>query len=450
MQNNSKSADSPLPSSDEAAAAAELAEKIAKKRAENLSLPPEPVETDETVAKKKKNKKKLIIFSVIVIFLLLGGGAAAYYFLVYKPSREPEVDTSQSTSFTPEPETSKKEETPKYFSRLSGEPISSEAEDSSPTYCVQVPNGVDGARPQAGLTDAKIVFEAIAESGITRFAAIFQNPPAVIGPIRSLRIYYLNWDMPFDCTVVHAGGADDAIAALKTYNARDLSEDYSYMWRTNANANLNRLWNNLFTSGDLLKAFNDSKGYLTSDIKSFPRFKPDESLKNRVDLQAVHPLKIDKPADGNTDELRPKIDHFSFRFGNIPNFNPVFDYDSETNTYRRSYETGLPHEVYDCTGQGGEITPETSCSLRQLSPSVVIAMVVQETKAAYDNYHEDISSIGAGDAYVFQNGGVIKGTWEKSSPSSQIIFRNESGEEISLAPGQTWISAVPAYGLVQY
>ena len=76
-------------------------------------------------------------------------------------------------------------------------------------------------------------------------------------------------------------------------------------------------------------------------------------------------------------------------------------------------------------------------------------MIVQESKAS-DNYHEDISAIGAGDAYIFQNGDVITGTWEKSSKDSQIIFRDSSGNEVSLAPGQTWISAVPAYGSVSY
>lgn len=456
MQNDVAPTVAPSPSAEEDPA--KLAEELAKRRAKNLTLPKEPVDPEEVEDTEKpgdppkKSKKKLFIaLSVIFVLLLAAGGGTAYYFLVYKPEQDNRVDVSQITEKAPsaDPE-KKKEEPPKIYSRLSGEPISSEAEDSAPTYCVQVPNGVDGARPQVGLTDAKVVFEAIAESGITRFAAIFQNPPAVIGPIRSLRIYYLNWDTPFDCTVVHAGGADDAIAALKTYGSRDLSEDMSYMWRTQSTSALNRLWNNLFTSGELLKNFNDSKGYLSSDIKAFPRFSPSDAEKNKINLQAVHKLKIDTPSTGNTDELSPKVAHFSFTFGSIPNFNPVFDYDAETNSYRRSYETGAPHEVYDCAGQSGEIVPEAVCTPKQLSPSVVIAMVVQEKKAAYDNYHEDIASIGAGDAYIFQNGDVIKGTWEKSSPTEQILFRNEAGETISLVPGQTWISAVPAYGSVNF
>ena len=80
---------------------------------------------------------------------------------------------------------------------------------------------------------------------------------------------------------------------------------------------------------------------------------------------------------------------------------------------------------------------------------VVIAMVVKESKAR-DNYHEDITAVGSGEAYIFQNGTVEKGKWEKSTVSDQIKFIGESGEEIALAPGQTFISAVPNYGSVDY
>ena len=97
------------------------------------------------------------------------------------------------------------------YSDLTGEPLADVSLKTAPAYCIQTPNGTDGARPQAGLTQAGVIFEAIAEAGITRFAAIYQNPTsAVIGPIRSLRMYYLEWDTPFDCTIVHAGGAHDA------------------------------------------------------------------------------------------------------------------------------------------------------------------------------------------------------------------------------------------------
>ncbi len=424
-----------------------LARKFAKSRVENLNLKQAKDPEDA------KKTKRIVIASICAVIALIIGGFAAFYYLIYQPEqiriaeearkREEAEKKAKEKEQIPLEEAVKEPEVPKYYSILSGEEIASETDNSNPTYCVQIPNGVDGARPQVGLQDAKIVFEAIAESGITRFAAIYQNPPAVVGPIRSLRLYYLNWDVPFNCTVVHSGGSDDAISALTNYGARDLDESESYMWRSSNNYTVQRLWNNLFTSKDHLAEFNHNNGYLTSDIRSFPRFTPSAAARNKVDVQAVEKLKIDMPSTKNTSDLESRINRIVIRFGAIPNFNPVYDYNPTTNTYMRSYETGHPHINYDCSEKTGEITPELVCPEQQLAPSVVIAMVVQERKAS-DNYHEDISAIGAGDAHIFQNGGVIKGTWEKSSKDAQIVFRDEAGNEISLIPGQVWISAIPA------
>lgn len=430
-----------------------LAKKMAKTRAEKLEIPTEPTEDEP-----KKKSHKVLWIILAVSFVLLSGGAVAYYFLIYQNPAFcghqflPAVSCAEPEQAveTPAPETTPvepAEELPKVYSRLSGEPLKSEAEDSAPTFCVQIPNGVDGARAQVGLNEAKVVFEAIAEAGITRFAAIFQNPPVIIGPIRSLRIYYLNWDKPFDCMVVHAGGANDAIQALRDSGLPELDESYTYMWRSGAyypsGQTDYRQWNNLFTSGEKLSEYAENESHLSSDIDGFPHLKPKEADLDRTERQIVRTLRIDQPADGDTDELKAKVTGINLRFGSMPNFNPVFTYNAKTNSYDRAYESGLDHEVFTCES-------EDDCEKVQLSPKVVIAMVVQEKRAAYDNYHEDISSIGAGDVYIFQNGDVIVGTWEKSSRDEQISFEDKDGNPVKLVPGQTWISAIPNYGSVHY
>ena len=429
----------------------ELAKKMAQSRVENLELPKETPE-------EKQSKTALIItlssvgallLALVVVFFVVFHGS--FDELLGKNQPAPEPETPEIIDPIPT-QTEEKPDVPHYYSRLSGEEVAEESSLSHPTYCVQIPNGVDGARPQVGLQDAKVVFEAIAESGITRFAAIYQDPPAVVGPIRSLRLYYLNWDVPFDCTVVHAGGSAEALEAVKSYGTRDLSENYSFMWRSSTNYTVQRLWNNLFTSNEYLNGHSTINGYLSSDIRSFTRFTPPQAARNKIDVQAEEKLKIDQPATKDTDVLSPKITHITMKIGAMPNFNPVYDYDAATNTYKRSYETGAAHTSYDCTGKTGEITPELVCDEVQITASVVIGIMVQERKASYDNYHEDISTIGPGDAYIFQNGIVIKGTWEKSSKDAQITFKDTNNEEIKLVPGKTWISAIPASygGSVQY
>ena len=355
-------------------------------------------------------------------------------------------DTASGTVFPKIPSTSDDGE--RYYSNLTGEPLTNVADQTAPTFCIQTPNGTDGARPQSGLTKAGVVFEAIAEAGITRFAAIYQNPSqAVIGPIRSLRLYYLEWDTPFDCTIVHAGGADDALQAVASGGYRDLSEDYAYMYRGTSGA---RLWNNLFTTSNYLKKFNEDNGYNSSNVKGFTRMTPEESGKSRVNTGVKEQLNIVKATTENTSETVAAISSIDLNLGGWDNFNIHYEYDSDTNTYDRSYLSGAEHEVYECADEDlGEKNPEDVCSLTQMSPSVVIAMVVQESRAS-DNYHEDITTLGSGGVYIFQNGTAITGTWTKTSVDEQIKFFDENGKEIALAPGQTFVTAVPSYGDVEF
>ncbi len=392
--------------------------------------------------KKKKtesSKKSWLIPLVIGIIGLIGGAIC----LVIGLTKTPEKTSSLVFPKIP----SKGLEEKAIYSNLTGEVLENDTQKTAPAYCIQTPNGTDGARPQSGLTEAGVIFEAIAEAGITRFAAIYQDPStAVIGPIRSLRIYYLDWDTPFDCTIVHAGGADDALKAVQSGGYKDLSENYEYMYRGTYK---NRLWNNLFTTSDYLRKYSSEHGY-TSDIKGFARMTPEESNKTRAEKIAVEVLDITKPTEKNTSETKPEASAITFRFGGIASFNVNYDYDAKSNTYLRSFENGTKHEVYKCENSNlGEKNPEDVCNLTQMSPSVVIAMMVNEGKAA-DGYHEAITTIGSGKAYIFQNGLAIEGTWNKASKGEQIKFTDKGGNEIELVPGQTIISAIPEYGGVAF
>lgn len=395
---------------------------------------------EDTELDKKKTGKKEIIFLIVGIFFIICGIAILLFgiFGIERP-----VNGVVFQEFIADDNQDKIT-----YSDLTGLPLTDATMKNAPAYCIQTPNGTDGARPQAGLNEAGVVFEAIAEAGITRFAAIYQNPTsAVIGPIRSLRIYYLEWDTPFDCTIVHAGGAPDALEAVFAGGYKDLTENYTYMYRGTYGS---RLWNNLFTTSAYLKQFSADRGYDTSEIKGFDRMTPEESKKARVDNSIVEALNILESTEKNTSEMLASVASINLRFGGLANFNVHYDYDQATNTYNRSYESGMAHEVYACTAEDlGERNPEDVCTLTQISPAVVVAMVVGERKAS-DGYHESIDAIGSGDVYIFQNGGVITGAWTKNSRDDQIKFLDENGGEISLAPGQTFISAVPNYGSVEY
>ena len=389
--------------------------------------------------KQKSDKKRWLVFLILGLFFLAGGAAMLVLGLLKPEEKIAELTFPKIPSSNPEAEV---------YSDLTGETIASTAEKNLPVYCIQTPNGTDGARPQVGLTQAGVIFEAIAEAGITRFAAIYQEPTsAVIGPIRSLRMYYLDWDTPFDCAIVHAGGAADAIAAVSRGGYRDLTENYTYMYRGTRGE---RRWNNLFTTPALLKQFNTSNGYLTSEVKGFSRMTPSESRKQMVDNLVAEKLNVLKGTGKNTSELTAKVATINLRFGGSPTFNVKYDYDVANNKYLRSYGNGNAHDVYVCPEEDlGEKDPEGICELKQMAPSVVVAIVVNERKAA-DNYHENITTTGTGNAVIFQNGDAIQGTWRKDTQKDQIKFFDKDGQEIKLAPGQTFVSAIPNYGGIEY
>ncbi len=418
----------------------------------SVKLTPQPEEISDGVADSNKNikikppknskehkRKKAIIITIIVILLLAAIGVTALYFLVWnKPTEETAV----------EPEEPKEPEAPKYYSKLTGLEIASEAENSNPLYCIQIPNGADGPRPQTGLDEAGVVFEAIAEAGITRFAAVFQNPKSkTIGPIRSLRSYYLDWDTPFDCAIVHAGGSADAVAAVRAGGYHDLTESAVYMWR-----DYTSYWapNNLMTSPALLGEFARDDGYTSANPTTFPRLNSEEVTNAIAKTKAPESncaegeegTNCEKPAS----EL-PFVPEIAVNFGSVPTFNTIYQYDVVSNTYRRSYASGEEHLVYNCADTDkSEPSPKQDCGIaKQLTPSAVAVMMVDE-RLDSDNYHHIIQTIGTGTAYVFQNGTAIKGTWKKASKESQIVFASDAGEPISFTPGQLWIAAIPNYG----
>ena len=419
----------------------EAASRPEKARTETPKNPGElPADLASAFTKpKKQHDKAWLVFLIVGLVGLAGGITCLLLVLLRAPEERSALDYPEIPLETAGEEV---------YSDLTGEVLPSADLKTAPVYCIQTPNGMDGARPQAGLNRAGVIFEAIAEAGITRFAAIYQDPTsAIIGPIRSLRIYYLEWDTPFDCTIVHAGGSGDALAAVSSGGYRDLTEDYTYMYRGTAGA---RRWNNLFTTSAQLRQFNSDKGYNSSEIKGFARMTPTEAKKAQIDGLVSEKLNILKAATGSTEELNAPVANIGLRFGGIPSFNVNYTYDATSNTYLRSYENGNAHEVYNCPAEDlGERNPEDTCSLVQMAPSVVVAMVVNEHIAS-DNYHEDIAAIGAGDAYVFQNGTVTQGTWSKSTRDEQITFKDKDGHVIKLAPGQTIISAIPGYGSVAF
>ena len=353
---------------------------------------------------KPKNKKQwaMLVAALIIVF---GAGGTVFAMLRKKPA--PAVTPVAM-------EEPKPQEPPKPVtepSRLTGIEVAPEL-NKRPVTGVMIENSPD-ARPQSGLKEAGIIFEAVAEGGITRFLALYQeSQPAFIGPIRSARPYYLDWLAPFDAGLAHVGGSPEALAQLRDGSLKDLDQFF------NAGA-FHRVSNryaphNVYTSMAALDALNQQKGFTSSTFTSFPRSHPTDAS----------PLAATPPPPANKIDLT--ISSYLY--------NVHYDYDAASTTYKRS-EGGRPH------------LDEKSAA--QLSPHVVVVLVMGKGVAS-GGLHTTYATHGTGQLFVFQGGSVLQGNWQKTDRKSQFVFTDSNGATLKLNPGQTWITVVNLPGSVSH
>ena len=161
---------------------------------------------------KKKIQFKSFIFPIVAI-LTVAGIASFYYFAIYKlrPTHPSEVVLFKENFVSPKsspslfkfnlPLLAEPKEPKTEVSPLNGLLFSKKEMDQLKKrrpVAVMINNHSE-ARPQSGLNSADIVYETNAEGGITRYLAIFwSNAPAKVGPVRSLRQYYLEWLSEYD------------------------------------------------------------------------------------------------------------------------------------------------------------------------------------------------------------------------------------------------------------
>ncbi len=277
--------------------------------------------------------------------------------------------------------------------------------NNRPVTAIMIENSTD-ARPQSGLSQAGVVFEALAEGGITRFMALYQDTqPSYVGPIRSVRPYYIQWALGFDAPIAHVGGSPDALQDLTTWGAKNLDEFYNGNAYTRISSR--EAPHNVYSSIAQLNQLEASKGYTSSTYSSFPRKK-------------------------ESPEKTPNVTSISLTFSSA-DYNVQYGYNPTTNSYLRS-EGGVAQ--MDLSQNGTQV---------QVAPKVVVAMIVPYSLGALDSsgaYYSVYQVIGSGPVYIFQDGTVETGTWAKTSNTAQITFTAANGQALPLNPGQTWIEAL--------
>ncbi len=284
---------------------------------------------------------------------------------------------------------------------------------------VMMPNNKP-ALPQRGIASASIVYEAPVEGRMTRLMGIFEDYDDLdyIGPIRSSRDYYVYESMAYDSIYCNWGLAVPYVAELINSDRVDnvsqavsgIESPASYAFERKDRPGYSKEFRGYMTIEGYEKAV-EKKGYETQYRDTFEQaftFADEGCVaeyEDYPDATKIWPGGEEKNKGGYGDAK------------------PCFIYDEEEGLYYRE-QFGKPHV--------DEIGDE------QIAVSNVVFKICHGVvRDAKDYLIFELH--GAGDAYVFTNGKVIKATWERPSDYAANMFYDEDGNEIIFNQGKTWI-----------
>ena len=262
------------------------------------------------------------------------------------------------------------------------------------------------SRPQAGLAEAEVVYEAMVEGNFTRFLALYSYNANVskIGPVRSARPYYLDWVEEYGNPLyLHVGGSPDALALItsrKIWDANEMRGDNSF-WRSTDRP----MPHNTYTNNEHWQkkfAEENTNPFIGWDFAT----SSEPCVSQCVDFIEIPYLR--------------------------PSFVTGWKYSSSTQNYER-WQDGLPHKT-----ETGTIHADT------------IAIVEAPVKVLDSVGRLEMKTIGTGPSIVIMNGRKIMGTWQKSARDERTNFYDSLGKEINFKSGKIWIQIVPRLSMVTF
>lgn len=289
------------------------------------------------------------------------------------------------------------------------------------------------SKPQSGLTSADVVYEAVAEGGITRFLVVYYCQDAgIVGPVRSARTYFLDFISEYGSfpLYAHVGGANapgpaDALGQIVKYgwasfnDLNQFSVPFPTFWRDNERlghpvatehtvyATTTKLWD--FAKDKRGLSDKDKKGQSWDKNFRAWNFKDDAKLTDRRDAQTIN---------------------FGFWQG-YNQYEVKWVYERELNVYKRE--------------NGGEVHRDKNNTAQIQAKNVVILFMTERN--ANDGYENNLHLLygtkGQGRAIVFMDGKEIEGTWQKKDREERTIIFDSKGNEIKFNKGAIWFEILP-------
>ena len=333
------------------------------------------------------------------------------------PSAEPSPDPEPQVSGDPEP-TPSAEPSPEpvvtYVNPLTGLPMEEDTANQKPVAIML--NNIKAAMPQQGNSQADIIYEVLAEGGITRMVGIYHDVSdlGIVGSVRSARLYYWDLALGHDAIFVHAGGSPEF---YDTKEARGLSTVdgvngyYAYattglFWRDRERieGKYYAYEHSLITSGEKLTEILTARGEFGAHKEGY-----------------VYDMTFAENATPAGGLSAPDII--------VPFSN------SKSTTFRYDRDSRL----YSVEQYGGAMIDGNDNS--QITVSNVI--VLRTDCTVVDDAGRLTVDLSSGAGWFACGGKLIPITWEKGAYDQPLRYYTTDGDPIVLEQGKTYVCIIP-------
>jgi Protein of unknown function (DUF3048) N-terminal domain/Protein of unknown function (DUF3048) C-terminal domain/Bacterial Ig-like domain len=256
---------------------------------------------------------------------------------------------------------------------------------------IQVPNDYF-ARDQAGLQAAGVVFEYLAEGGITRLTAIYDRAPDMVGPMRSSRLVSLKIARHYRGLLFQSGESAVTQSAAGQNPVPQFFDTIGYTFRSASRY----APDNLMITGDAINRA-EQKYYPNVPAFAIPKARPD--------------LTGGTPATS----------------ASVPEHYSVYRYDPYIGTYAKSEEGHLYKDAHT----GGLLRIEMLVVLHTHESLLPIS-------DGHGSYIHDFDLDTGGRADIYYKGMLYSASWSSSDSHGPLTF-SMNGQAVTLPPGLVWI-----------
>ena len=312
------------------------------------------------------------------------------------------------------------------------DPLTGEAKRSNGRIVGVMVNNISNtsrqnARPQRGLSSADLLIECKVEGGITRFCAVFHDADSIpeIGPLRSGRDQFLQLLMPYQALYYHDGESAACTKFINVYNYSGLNIGGKSYFNTPTHPHV---------------AHRDSRG---RDVA----YEHTEFTSGKEIKQAVGNAGI-----GLTYANETPFFHFAdYRTAASNDLPGAPAAKTISITHSESYRTRLTYnswgrsyklEMYNRSKKAYENTVDELTGKQLTFDNVVVCFADIAAYAGDSHDVQSVNYVAGGQAYLFTRGGVQVGRWEKPHPTHPLKLYTETGEEMTLNRGKTYLALV--------